>query len=377
MNIRYYFLAPSLYPIFCLTASLIFGILVQAFAPYLFVHFTICFCMLLLGLLCYKKIIALHPFYIFIYLSAYCFGSFSYHKTITTQQQFCAYVQGKHFNLTGTIVDIRRIPHPHMRYSIILRLDTMSPSNNPLEVNHGHENILLYSTKLHNLRVADTIQIYDVQFKKTAHQEFLYYLLKEHVIDSSVLNENAIDIIKRPPFSLSRLTHEYRNSLLHRFRKSMDKETFLAFASIFLGDPFAKKKEETLKSKLKIWGLFHYIARAGLHLVIFVSIWMFLLSLLPVSWTIRQLLMLFLCILYSIFTWPSVPFNRAFFTLLLVRTSGLFRIKTYAAPSLLAVACITLITNPIVLFALDFQLSFGVTFGLAWFNEMRYQRYRF
>jgi ComEC/Rec2-related protein len=304
-------------------------------------------------------------------------GAFCYYRTITAQEKFSLYTQGKRFTLIGLVTDIRRTPNPHMRYAITLHLTCIKASHDPKESYNGQENVLLYSTNLHSLRIADTIQIHDVQFKKTANQDFMSYLLKEHIAASYVLNENTIDIIKRPSFSLLRLLHEYRNTLLHRFRKSMDKETFLAFASIFLGDPFAKKKEEILKSKLKIWGLFHYIARAGLHLVIFVSIWMFLLSLLPVSWTIRQLLMLFLCIIYSIFSWPSVPFNRAFFTLLLVRTSGLFRIKTYTAPALLCVACITLITSPLVLFALDFQLSFGVTFGLAWFNEMRYQRYRF
>jgi ComEC/Rec2-related protein len=205
----------------------------------------------------------------------------------------------------------------------------------------------------------------------------MHYLLKEHIITSAVLNKNQVDLIKRPIYSWSRFLHEYRNKLLHQFRRSMDRETFFAFASIFLGDPFAKKKEETLKGQLKIWGLFHYIARAGLHLVIFVSIWMFILSSLPVSWFLRQLLMIFLCCVYFMLTWPSIPFNRAFFTLLLVRSSGLLRIKTYTVPVLLCIACVTLMTSPLALFALDFQLSFGVTFGLAWFNEMRYRRYRF
>lgn len=377
MNIRYYFLIPPLYPIFCLAISLILGIMVQVLAPYLLVHIAIGCFILSLGLLWYKKSIAAHPFYLILYLSAYCFGSFNYYKNISAQEHFLMHTQGKHFNITGKIVDIRRIPNPHMRYSIILQLETMGTSNNPQEVYHGHENILLYSTTLHSLRIADTIKVHEVQFNKTAHKEFMYYLLKEHITNSIVLNENVIDLIKRPPFSLSRLIHEYRNTLLHRFRKSMDKETFLVFASIFLGDPFAKKKEETLKSKLKIWGLFHYIARAGLHLVIFVSIWMFLLSLLPVSWTIRQILMLLFCSLYCMLTWPSIPFNRAFFTLILIRTSGLLGIKTFAVPALLCVGCITLIASPLALFALDFQLSFGVTFGLAWFNEMRYVRYRF
>ena len=330
-----------------------------------------------MGLCIRNKNFIAHPLYIMLYISAYCFGAFSYYKTLDTQTTFCTYVQGRCFDITGTVTDIRRIPQSHMRYAITLQLTKMYSSHDLISYDTNHEAIILYCTELKGMRVADTIQIHNVQFRKTANKEFMRYLLKEHIITSAVLNKNQVDLIKRPIYSWSRFLHEYRNKLLHQFRRSMDRETFFAFASIFLGDPFAKKKEETLKGQLKIWGLFHYIARAGLHLVIFVSIWMFILSLLPVSWFLRQLLMIFLCCVYFMLTWPSIPFNRAFFTLLLVRSSGLLRIKTYTVPVLLCIACITLMTCPLALFALDFQLSFGVTFGLAWFNEMRYRRYRF
>lgn len=200
------------------------------------------------------------------------------------------------------------------------------------------------------------------------------FLLKENILSSVRIQNSQITIINRPSFSLSRLIWEYKTQLLANFKNEMNYETFLAFSSIFLGNPNAKKKETVLKSQLKQWGLFHYIARAGLHVVIFVSIWMFIFGLLPISWALRQFLMILICCIYFIFTWPSIPFNRAIYTLLLVKCCGLTRVKAYVIPTLSCVALMTLMTNPLTLFALDFQLSFGVTYALAWFNEIQAQR---
>ena len=123
----------------------------------------------------------------------------------------------------------------------------------------------------------------------------------------------------------------------------MDKQTFLCFGSIFLGNPATKKQVEAMKSQLKMWGLFHYIARAGLHLVIFISIWMFILGLLPIAWWWRQWIMMLLATIYFMFTWPSIPFNRAFFTFLLTKIFTVCGIKAYYIPSLSLIIIVTLL----------------------------------
>jgi ComEC/Rec2-related protein len=331
----------------------------------------------LLGLFFHKVCIAAHPLYIFFYIVACCYGSYSYYTQVTQQQIFCAYTEGRIFDITGTIIDIRKTTNPHLCYCIVLKLSDMKPADNQSLVPVAHEKISLYLNTKKNLRISDTIRIRNVKFKSSQNNEFMKFLLKEHITTSVSISQNSIELLKRPNLSLSRTITEYRNELLGNFRRSMDRETFLAFSSIFLGDPLAKKREDVLKNQLKTWGLFHYIARAGLHLVIFVSIWVFIFNLLPISWSLRQILIILLCSLYYILTWPSLPFNRAFFTVLLVRICGLLGLKTYYVPTLALIAFITIIENPCILFALDFQLSFGVTFGLAWFNEVRYLRYKY
>ena len=373
MNIRHYFIAPKLYPIFCLTVSLILGICWQSFGMQWFISLSVAAIITSVLMIVSKTSGALQPLYIIFYCIAFLLGCFRYHNVVEAQQLFCDYTNSKTFDITGTITDIHQTTNPHMRYAITLQIMNMVPMACSDAIYHGNEHIFLYTQSTRNLRIADTITVKNVQFKTAKNHDFMMFLLKEHVTTSAPIHRCIIELLKRPNYSWSRTIAEYRNRLLMHFKQCMDKETYLAFSSIFLGDPLAKKKEDRLKNQLKHWGLFHYIARAGLHLMIFVSIWMFIFALLPLPWVIRQIFIILLCGLYFTLTWPSIPFNRAFFTLLFVRTCGLLRLKTYYIPSLSLIAFITLLENPIALFALDFQLSFGVTFALAWFNEIRSQ----
>ncbi len=373
MNIRYYFVVPKLYPLFCLTLSLLVGIWWQSHNPYWFVSVALALLVASILFIACRKSITANPLYVALYLSAFFLGCFNYHHVVVKQQAFCRYTNNKQFDITGAITDIHQTTNPCVRYAITLKITTMFSVTEPNQIYHGNEHICLYAQSIHNLRVADTIVIKNVQFKTPKNHDFMQFLLKENIITSAQIHDCTIELANRPGYSWSRMVVEYKEKLLKNFRSCMDRETFLAFSSIFLGDPLAKKKEDALKSQLKRWGLFHYIARAGLHLVIFVSIWMFIFGLLPLPWAIRQILIILICSLYFFLTWPSIPFNRAFFTLIVVRMCGLFRLKTYYIPSLSLIALITLIENPVALFALDFQLSFGVTCALAWFNEIRTQ----
>lgn len=373
MDFRYYFITPKIYPIFCLTASLIAGIWWQSHNPSCYLSVSVGLVIASLLIVIRNKSITTTPLYVLFYLGAFLVGCFNYHRITVKQQIFCSQTDGKNFDITGTVKDIHQTTNPHLRYTIKLNIKQIVSCKDQSCYYCGNISINLYTRSLHGIHIADTILIKNVLLKTPKNTEFMGFLLKENIITSASITQSLPVLIYRPPFSLSRWLGEYKNNLLYNFRQDMDKETFLAFSSIFLGNPLAKKKEDTLKNQLKRWGLFHYIARAGLHLMIFVSIWVFIFGLLPAPWVIRQIFIIILCIFYFLFTWSSIPFNRAFFTFLFVKTCALIRIKTYYIPSLSFITFVTLLENPVALFALDFQLSFGVTFALAWLNEIRAQ----
>ncbi len=260
-----------------------------------------------------------------------------------------------------------------MGYSCICTLKTIqSPEN--LSVKYFRDiHLLIYIPSTENISVGDTILIKNVHFKTPKNKNYLSYLLKNHITTSVSALNSQIEVTYHPRYSISRTVAEYMNNLNTSFRSTLTNETYYAFSSIFLGDPSAKKKVVYLKKHLNYWGILHYIARSGLHLLIFVSIWMFILSYIPLPWIIRQLCMLLLVLLYNLLSWPSIPFSRALYTFILIKSTHILNIKTYTIPTFSCVTCITLLSNPLVLFSLDFQLSFGITYALAWFNEIRMQ----
>jgi len=217
--------------------------------------------------------------------------------------------------------------------------------------------------------------IHDVTFKHQYSAEFNSYLLKEGVLGSLFLQNQEIRKITRPRMSIARTLFYLRKDLAARCKEKLNPTTYLYFSSIFLGDPETKKLIDPVKQQLQRWGLVHYLARAGLHVVIFIALWQFMLRLIPLRFVVKELILILLCCLYALLSWPSIPFQRAFLSFIITRSCTLLKWRVYYIPVLMIIMLATLIGNPIYLFSLDFQLSFGVTFALAWFNEIQARYY--
>lgn len=375
MNFRCYFTIPRIYPIWCLAISCILGIWWQSLEYnwyYTCLLVLIIFCLLVTYA---HRCLALKTCYIILYVCIFLASCLSYRKNISSQQLFCQYVHNHIFDLKGIVTDVCPTGNFRLPYAIKLDLTWLECIDTKLASWQPSTTLCLYTKSVQGISISDIIKIKDVYLKIPKNKDFLHYLLKEEIALTATVQPDQIILINHTSWSINRSVKNYRQKLLDYFQHTMNKETYLSFGSIFLGNPVAKKKVESLKNQLKVWGLFHYIARAGLHLVIFISIWMFVLSFLPVAWLLRQLFMILLAGTYFILTWPSIPFNRAFFTFLLAKFFTIIGIKTYYIPSLSIIMIITLLVHPMYLFCLDFQLSFGITYALALFNEIRTQKY--
>lgn len=374
MNFKHYFIVPRLYPIWCLAVSCILGICWQNLAyawHYTLLLATIASCLLLVFEV---KILAFKCWYVVLYVIIFLASCLSYQRCIWRHETFCLYAHNHTFDITGTVKEVYETGNYRLPYAIKIDTHLLVCTDSELEPYKRRETLLLYSAAKNSVSVADIIKVTHVLLKTPKNKDFMLYLMKESISLNATIQQNQITIIDHPNWSTRRWLAEQRQQLLENFKKKMDMKTYLSFGSIFLGNPAAKKKVESIKNQLKMWGLFHYIARAGLHLAIFISIWICILSFLPIAWLWRQILILLLAGTYFMLTWPSIPFNRAFFTFLMNKTCALLGIRTYYVPSLSLVALVTLLMHPVFLFCLDFQLSFGVTYALAWFNEVRTQR---
>lgn len=236
------------------------------------------------------------------------------------------------------------------------------PINNTLQI---------YVAKKPSIKIGDQIAIHNVQLKAPGSTPFKEYLIKEGILTNLFLTNFSYKIIHRPSYSIHRWIWELRNNLVNNLAKKLTPPVYAFFCAIFLGNRSINKPEtENISDQFKQWGAVHYMVRAGLHLVMFVGIWYALLSFIPINFAAKQIVMLIICFLYYLLSWSSIAFIRAFLTFIFYKFAMLLNLNTHSLHIITLITLFVLFLNPTQLFFLDFQLSFCVTFALAWFNHM-------
>lgn len=188
------------------------------------------------------------------------------------------------------------------------------------------------------------------------------YALKQHRLANAFIRKGTC-IIKEPAPTTS-LFHQIKTGLDRLFKKKLSPQTYLIYASLFLG----KKIPETqrwLRNLCAQWGISHFLARSGLHLVIYLLVWHLMLMLLPITLQTRTAITMALLLSYHFLTWQSISFTRALTVALLFCFAALKKRQGSFLHLLSLVFLLILIINPAQLFALDFQLTFALTFALS------------
>ncbi|MCX5922777.1 MAG: ComEC/Rec2 family competence protein [Candidatus Dependentiae bacterium] len=273
--------------------------------------------------------------------------------------------------ITGTITSITPLEHQRLKQCINLETKTIQQGTGTPDLIYTRKTIAFYTMKKTDAKVQDTIELKNVTLKTTSNNAYNDYLIKENIAATLFLPTLDYTLINRPIYSPSRWLFYYRESLLKQCKAKLSWTTRALFSSIFLGNKFCGKKQmEKSKDSCKAWGISHYLARSGLHMVIFIIVWHILLSLLLIPLFYRNLFLIFLSMLYYVLSWSSISFFRALIGFILFKTCALLKVPSQVFHLLTIVTLIVLVYNPMQLFFLDFQLSFGLTFALAWFNRI-------
>ena len=235
-------------------------------------------------------------------------------------------------------------------------------------------NVLIYSRQKTFLEIDDIISIKNIKIisKKrnrmlTNKPTFQDYLFKENLLASIFLKNNKlVKLLHRPKYSINRWINNKKNQIYNSLKKKLSKKSFSYLSTIFFGNK--NLRDNDVRNIFKTWGLTHYLARSGLHIVIFILIWTLILNIFISNIYLRILLLLLLSIVYSTFSWPSISFYRAFYVFFIVQIGKLLN-KQISFLHILSIVCLlTLLLNPYQLFFLDFQLSFALTFTLGLIN---------
>lgn len=360
-----------IHPLFVLVISAIIGIAFQfIYSPHIAISILALFTGMFIFL--YSFYVSKHSVFIFCVLLGFSCGALRLHQQTTLQAELIKMLCNKKMDFEGEITDMQISHSKQQKHRITLSVSRYHLENdsNP-EWLQANASVFIYTrNNLTEYKVGDTIKLENTELKHSENNpSFNNYLLKEGIIATVFLHNATIQPVKQRGNGVSSWLYTQKNKLLNRLRNRFTHPTFALFTSLFLGNRAEEKKEQdTIAQQSKNWGTSHHLARSGLHLVIFIYLLHSLLRFLPISLFAKEFLLLFLCIIYYLFTWSSISFIRAFITFLFYKVCTILQFPSHVLHVLTLASGLVLFSNPMQLFFLDFQLSFGLTFTLAWFN---------
>lgn len=307
-----------------------------------------------------SKIITKTSLLIFFILSlSFTSGIFFHQRQIAKHKEFLKKIENNTYNFVATISDVREMEKSRNQFYIELLWES------------ENKKIALYTNTPHEMLVGDRVEIKNAKFKAINNLDFIKYLVKENIATTLFIDNLEYNLIYRPKNSVARWLNNKKSNILENLEFKMNPVAFSSFSSIFLGNKnISKDIESNIKNKFKEWGILHILARSGLHLVIFLLICELILKFLPISFFIKQIIILILSFIYMLLSWTSVSFNRAFYALLLHKFCPFINKKTDALHVVITACLSIIIFNPIQIFFLDFQLSFILTLSLAIFSKI-------
>lgn len=296
-------------------------------------------------------------------------GHYLYQQKINLHHQFNSQLQNQVITITGILTDYTKVNNAYLKHRLTIKIQAIEPTNLPTCLKHS---IWVYTRSNPKILIGQQIKLSNLKFKAVPNGQFQEHLLKNGISTSIFVPELQIEVTSKIQDCLG-IANQYKLNLNKSLIKKMSPQTAAAFSSIFLGQKQIYPYEQAnIKNNFQIWGVVHYLARAGLHLILIAMIWQMFANFwqLPL-WACQTLIML-LMLLFHFLSTSAIPFIRALITLLLNRACQLLKLQIHILHILNLSCLIILITDPATLFFLDFQLSFGLTYGLVFLNQIKF-----
>jgi predicted membrane metal-binding protein len=362
-------------PLFIITLSFIIGIICHTFLiPLSIIFAALVCCMLLFQHHTFLKQLTLYSFFI-------CAGAYLHHKELRDYDNFYTLFENKKITITGIVIDKNELISQYKKLTAItVAIDTVATAN----FTQTSKTMLLYTKNnttspcglrsASTIAVGDTVTFYEIMCKRPTNQDFQRYQIKEQIVATIFDDSPTYTIDNHPTWSLRNWVWQQKKRLLDTLATKFSPHTFRFFSSLFLGNRACVKTSlEETNEQFKVWGISHFLARSGLHLALFLLIWHTIFSFIPIPLIYKQLIITLLSCIYFILTWTSAPFTRSF-ALFIINKLCLFTKTSFHLLHYVTLVCFCfLLYSPLYLFFLDFQLSFALTFALAWFNQLSTQ----
>ena len=148
--------------------------------------------------------------------------------------------------------------------------------------------------------------------------------------------------------------------------------------AILLGDNTRIKKD--LKDKIRYIGLSHIFAMSGLHIGLVIVIFYFIFKKTVKNKRLIEILLLISITLYYLSVKESPSFTRAYIMAVVYLLGKLFYEKVDLRKTLFVSAIISILINPIAVFSVSFQLSYGamiaITYIFPYVRKINYKKFK-
>jgi ComEC/Rec2-related protein len=363
-----YFFPLNLPPFVAVTFCLILGIWWQSFGLSFYIPL---FLWLVLILMVFIKNNVVYSTKIILYSTSFLIGGASYQHHYHQYQRWFEKVSMQPLDLILTVQEKTQRDHRYLRFLTSCSINAVSLEGKYLTKSIDKK-FIIYTSKNLPLEIGDQIALDAITLKNPLDREFTRYLMKENIGGTIMANTIDFTLLNRPDFSLNRFIGNLRNALRARLKAKLSPQTFNFFSLLFLGNKtISKRRLNYLKQEFKHWGISHYLARSGLHLILFILIWELVLKCIPISFIFKNFLLLGITCIYMLLSWTSLPFLRSFLLFIFYKIGVLANRYINPLHALALITLLLLILNPLHVFFLDFQLSFGITLILSWVSQVR------
>jgi competence protein ComEC len=304
-----------------------------------------------------------HVLFIFLF---FFIGYFSFIQQQLQFSNFDKLTLEKSIDIIGIVNIISETDNQRFKYCTTLDIEKIKTENNWIKLNNK---IQIYSLFKPFCNINDRILLKNIKLKLIKNLDFKKFLTRLNIANTLFTQKLHFKKINSLKFRPNIVIENIKSKLTHSLKLKMNPDCYSLFSSTFLGNKkINREKMEEINQKFVFWGMPHLIARSGLHLLILVFIFQFLLSFIN-HFIIKKILIILLVLFFHFTSWTAIPFTRSLFTYLIFEACNIFGIEYDTLHIFLLVCIIILITNPIEIFFLDFQLSFLITYILLWYSR--------
>ena len=316
----------------------------------------------------FKNLISTKLFctYAFIFLLGFFNASFNSH----TDDELTTYAN-ENVNITAKVLTIPTNNQEYRTkfYAKVLTISTKDEINKNITA----KTLVTINDErkdLREIKIGDTIK-HEGKLKlpniaqNPSQFDYARYLQLKKTFSLLYVNENwkiqnrANDFLGK----LIRKLNDTRNNIIKIHSQNIKSPMLEILGGIIFGDD-AVNPDENTKEKFINSGIFHILSASGMNVTLIFGIWYFIARSLRLNYKFSIISGILLILFYTCMTGFGTPIIRATIMLTLILIGKLIDKATSTISLLFIVAFLMLLTNPLTIFDIGFQLSFITTFAL-------------